>query len=123
MVPSIRLRERLQSREMKNESLATAAVLAKWYASHSTIRRLWAIEEIEMIRVVVTLEPTLDGDDTQPAWLANSRKWAQELRLGLQRTVHLQLITEPPSHVESSCNWHSALITELSWRDPTRAAD
>jgi hypothetical protein len=102
---------------------AATAALAEWYASHSTIRRLWALEEIEMIRVVVTLEPTPDGDDTQPAWLAYSRLWAQELRLGLQRTVRLQLITEPPSHIESSCEWHSALITELSWRDPSRAAD
>jgi hypothetical protein len=106
-----------------DESIATAAVLAKWYGSHSTIRRLWAIEEIEMIRVVVTLEPTPDGDDTQPAWLANSRTWAQELRLHLRRTVHLQLIHEPSSHTESSCDLHSGLITEISWRDPSLAAD
>ena len=102
---------------------ATAAMLAEWYASHSTIRRLWAIEEKEVIRVVVTLEPTPDGDDTQPAWLANSWTWAQDLRLRLQGTVHLQMIGEPSARAESFCDTHSALITELSWRDPTRAAD
>jgi hypothetical protein len=102
---------------------AAAADLAKWYTSQSIIRRLWAIEEIDVIRIVVTLEPTPDGDDTHPAWLANSRAWAQELRLRLQRTVRLQVINEPSLHVESSCDEHSTLIAEVSWRDPSRAAD
>jgi hypothetical protein len=53
--------------------------LSQWYASHAIVRRLWAMESGEAIRIVVTLEPTLDGDD--------------------------------------------ALITEISWRDPTRTAD
>ena len=101
---------------------AAAAVLAKWYASHSVVRRLWAIEEIEVIRVVVTLEPTHDGDDVQPAWLANSRTWAQELQLRMHRTVRLEMINEP-SHIESSFDRDSALITEMSWRDPGIAAD
>ena len=70
--------------------------LSKWYASHSIVRRLWAMESGEAIRVVVTLEPTLDGDDTQPAWLANSWTWAQELRLRLQRIVHLGSSTSLP---------------------------
>jgi hypothetical protein len=81
------------------------------------------MESGEAIRVVVTLEPTLDGDDTQPAWLANSWTWAQELRLRLQRIVHLELIHEPSVRVEASCDGDNTLITEISWRDPTRAAD
>jgi hypothetical protein len=100
-----------------------ATALVKWYASHSVVRRLWAIESGEAIRVVVTLEPTLDGDDTQPAWLANSWTWAQELRLRLHRIVHLELINEPSVRVEASCDREGALITEISWRDPTRDAD
>ena len=102
---------------------AAAAVLGNWYASHSIVRRLWAIEAREAIRIVLTLEPTLDGDDTQPAWLANSWTWAQELRLRLQRQVHLQLINEPSARVETSCDSASALITEISWRDPSSCAD
>ena len=102
---------------------AAAAELVKWYASHSLVRHLWAIEASEAIRVVVTLEPTLDSDDTQPAWLANSWTWAQELRLRLQRTVHLELINEPSARVEASCDGASALITEISWRDPSSAID
>ena len=101
---------------------AAAAVLVKWYASHSVVRHLWAIEEIKVTRIVVTLEPTLDGDDAQPAWLANSWTWAQELQLRLHRIVHLEMISEP-SDIESSFDRESALITELSWRDPSIAAD
>ena len=101
---------------------AEAAVLAKWYASHPVVRRLWAVEEIELIRIVVTLEPTTDDDDTQPAWLANSWTWAQDLRLRMNRVVHLEMINHP-SHIEAMLDRHSALITELSWRDPTIAAD
>ena len=81
------------------------------------------MESGEAIRVVVTLEPTLDGDDTQPAWLANSWTWAQELRLSLQRIVHLELINEPSVRIEASCDGDTALITEISWRDPTRTTD
>ena len=97
--------------------------LSQWYASHAIVRRLWAMESGEAIRVVVTLEPTLDGDDTQPAWLANSWTWAQELRLRLQRIVHLELINEPSERVEAYCDGDNALITEISWRDPTRSAE
>jgi hypothetical protein len=104
-------------------STPAAAALVKWYASHSIVRRLWAIESGEAIRVVVTLEPTLDGDDTQPAWLANSWSWAQDLRLRLQRMVHLELINEPSLRTEASCDGDGALITEISWRDPTQAAE
>ncbi|HET9447385.1 MAG TPA: hypothetical protein VFO35_14055 [Steroidobacteraceae bacterium] len=110
---------------MNTSKLSTpaAATLVSWYASHSIVRRLWAIESGEAIRVVVTLEPTLDGDDTQPAWLANSWSWAQDLRLRLQRMVHLELINEPSVRVETSCDRDDALIAEISWRDPTRAAE
>ena len=102
---------------------AAAAVLGKWYASNSIVRRLWAIEAREAIRIVLTLEPTLDGDDTQPAWLANSWTWAQELRFRLQRHVHLELINEPSARVEASCDSTNALIAEISWRDPSSEAD
>lgn len=92
--------------------------LSEWYAAHSIVRRLWAMESGEAIRVVVTLEPTLDGDDTQPAWLANSWTWAQELRLRLQRIVHLELINEPTTRIEAICDSDNALITAISWREP-----
>lgn len=112
----------MQPRETEIEESAVAW-LGKWYASHSIVRRLWAIEAPEAIRIVLTLEPTLDGDDTQPAWFANSWTWAQELRLRLQRQVHLELLNEPSARLAASCNSSSALITEISWRDPSSGAD
>lgn len=95
-----------------------AAVLAEWYASHSVVRRLWAIEADEALRVILTLEPTTDGDDTQPTWLANSWVWTRELRLRIRRMVHLELIADP-SQFESSPERSGPLITEVCWRDPT----
>jgi hypothetical protein len=53
-------------------------VLAKWYAAHSVVRRLWAIRESQRMRIIVKLEPTRDGDDIYPAWLANGHEWAHE---------------------------------------------
>ena len=97
---------------------AAAAVLAEWYASHSVVRRLWAIEADEALRVVLTLEPTADGDDTQPTWLANSWSWAQELRLRVRRIVYLELLADP-SQFESSPEGSGPIVTEVSWRDPT----
>jgi len=101
---------------------ATAAVLAEWYASHSVVRRLWAIEAVDAIRIVVMLEPTVDGDDTQPAWLAHNWTWAHDLQLRTHRTVRLEMINDA-SHIDSLFDTDSALITEMSWRDPSTAAD
>ena len=46
--------------------------LTQWYAAHSAFRRLWAIQESQRMRVIVMLEPTNDGDDIYPAWLATA---------------------------------------------------
>lgn len=98
------------------------AVLAGWYTTHSVVRRLWAIAVAETIHVVVALEPTVDGDDTQPAWLADSGHWVRELRSRMRETVHLELITEP-WQIDSPFGSDATLITEISWRDPTVVAD
>ena len=92
------------------------AVLAEWYASHSVVRGLWAMEESGAIRIIVTLEPTLDGDDTAPAWLANSSSWAHDLELRTHRSVRLQMINDH-SHIASVRDLN-ALIAAISWRDP-----
>lgn len=48
-----------------------SAALAAWY--HPAVRHLWAIKNAQGLRVIVRLEPTLDGDDTLPGWIANNR--------------------------------------------------
>lgn len=95
-----------------------AAELVHWYTSHSLIRRLWAIEEVEALRVVVTLEPTPDGDDVEPAWLANSRMWAHELQRRMHRVVRLEMISDP-AHIEAILDPERTLVTAISWRDPS----
>ncbi len=91
--------------------------LADWYASHAAVRHVWAIAEREEIRIVVTLEPTLDGDDTQPIWLANSQSWVQELRWRMNRDIRLELIHEPWI-TELQIDTDSVVFAEYSWRDP-----
>ena len=88
-----------------------AQVLANWYAAHSMVRRLWAIDESQRVRVIVTLRPTNDGDDIFPAWLANAREWAQELQSSLRGPVQLEVMDEPAAGVDG------VLVAELAWRD------
>ena len=96
-----------------------AAVLSRWYAGQSSIRRLWAVDDREArISVFVTLEPTFDGDDALPIWLAQSDAWRHELRVLTDRDVRLELLaagTSEPAHAETT-------IAELHWRDPWMCA-
>ena len=94
------------------------ALLAHWYATQSSIRRLWAIDERDSrISVFVMLEPTFDGDDALPIWLAKSAEWANELRVLTHCEVRLKLIASgafEQSHIDTS----APRIAELNWRDP-----
>jgi hypothetical protein len=97
-------------------------VLAQWYAARSAIRRLWAISEPQRMRVVVALEPTRDGDDIYPAWLANGHEWAHELELRLVGPVQLEVIDEP-FLAGFAAGVDGVLVAELSWRDASIAPD
>lgn len=97
-------------------------VLAKWYAAHAAVRRLWAISESQRIRVFVKLAPTGDGDDIYPAWLANGREWARELQLGLGGPVQLDVI-DGFFLAESAAGVDGVLVAELSWRDASMTPD
>ena len=97
-------------------------VLAKWYAAHAAVRRLWAISESQRIRVFVKLAPTGDGDDIYPAWLANGREWAHELQLGLGGPVQLDVV-EGPFLAGFAAGVDGVLVAELSWRDASMAPD
>lgn len=90
--------------------------LARWYADHASIRRLWAVEDSTALVVFVALEPSSDGDDSLPIWLANQHGWAQDLRRVTQRDVHLQLIVSGVLD-EPDIDADTVMIAELSWRD------
>ena len=87
-------------------------VLARWYATHAPVRRLQAVEEHPALLVVLTLEPTSDGDDTLPVWFAKSSEWATDLRAITQRDVRLRLsaVDDSPSRLLANC------VVELDWR-------
>lgn len=104
------------ARTAEPEVTEIAAALAKWYADHSPIRRLWAIEDPVALKVLEALEPTCDGDDTLPVWLANNRGRANHLRLLVQREVQLRLVV-PRAFGEPYVNPDAVKIAEVGWRD------
>jgi hypothetical protein len=89
------------------------ATLAKWYAAHSSIRRLRAMEDQNALVVFLALEPTLDGGDTLPIWLAHHGRWARDLRSLMNREVHVRLIAS--GSLDASPD--AAVIAELDWRE------
>jgi hypothetical protein len=104
------------------DDFSLGQVLVKWYADHSAVRRLRAIEEPQRIRVVVSLAPTNDGDDTYPIWLANSREWADELQSHMHGPVHLERMDEV-LFAELVIDRNGVLVADLTWRDPGSRSD
>ncbi len=92
--------------------------LAAWYATHCTVRRLWAVRNSRQLRILVTLEPSLDDSDACPVWLANCNAWARELQLCTDSPVRLELLDEPMFD-GAATDADSLIVTTLSWRDPT----
>jgi hypothetical protein len=83
---------------------------------------LWAIKESQGMRVIVTLEPTHDGNDIYPAWLANGQEWAHALELRMDGPVELQ-VTDQPFLPEFAAGVDVVLVAEISWRDPSMPPD
>jgi hypothetical protein len=68
------------------------------------------------MRVLVTLEPTHDGDDIYPAWLANGHEWAHELQLRMEGPVQLEVVDEL-FLAEFAPGVDGVLVAEVFWRD------
>ena len=105
-----------------NDVSAALVVLSKWYAARSAVRRLWAIRESQRMRVIVTLEPTHDGNDIYPAWLANGHEWAHELQLRMDVPVQLE-VTDEPFLAEPAAGVDGILVAALFWRDSSTPPD
>lgn len=106
-----------QSSPAQQDASDISTALARWYAAHSSVRNLWAIDYPDALTVFVRLEPTSDGDETLPVWLAKNDAWSNDLRACTNRDVQLRLIVTdvlPESYIDTG----SAMIAELSWRDP-----
>jgi hypothetical protein len=95
-----------------------SAAVADWYAAHSNVRRLWAIRDARGLRVLVALEPTHDGNDIHPAWIANCHAWAHELRSYTEHSVRLELLDEPVFD-GTAIDGESQIVAHLCWRDPS----
>jgi hypothetical protein len=96
-----------------------SAALAAWYDSHPAVRHLWAIKNAQGLRVITRLEPTLDGDDTLPSWIANSRAWTHELQLRTNEFVQLEAIAAHLTDGIEVPEDESIIVAALGWRDPT----
>lgn len=103
-----------EGRSLDPESAAFAA----WYATHSSVGRLWAVRNSDQLRILVTLEPTHDDCDAYPAWLANCDSWARELQLCTDYPVRLERLDEPMLD-GAMIDVEGAIVATLSWRDPT----
>jgi hypothetical protein len=97
---------------------AESVALADWYDAHPTIRRLWAIRDMQTLSVILTLEPTIDDGDTYPAWFACSQGWAREIGAITRSVVKLERLDEP-SVDEFEIDLEGEIVAALSWRDPT----
>ena len=97
---------------------AEAEALADWYDAHPTIRRLWAFRDLQLLSVILTVEPTMDGDDTYPAWFACSRGWTHEIQAIAGGSVKLELLDEPSVN-EFEIDVEGEIVAAISWRDPT----
>ena len=74
------------------------------------------------MRVIVTLEPTHDGDDIYPAWLANGHEWAHDLQTRMDGPVELE-VSDTAFLAEFVAGADGVLVAELSWRDPSTPPD
>jgi hypothetical protein len=101
---------------------AAADALNSWYDSNPAVKSLWAVASertrgVGALRIIVLLEPSSDGDETMPIWMARQAQWTRELSQRLARPVQLQRVDEPLSNVFEIDG--GLLIAALSWRDPT----
>jgi hypothetical protein len=99
---------------VSSESLALAA----WYDSQPAVRRLWGIRLTNLLRVVVSVEATLDNNDVLPVWLANRNSWANELSVFTRSTVKLELF-DALTDDEIEIGTESVIVADLYWRDGT----
>lgn len=108
------------------DSFASNALKA-WYDAKPAIRRLWAIEpedagDAGALRVVVMLEPSPDGNETSPSWMAHGERWALELSEQLAGTVDLERI-DGPLPDEFELEGEGTVLSALCWRDSTLLQD
>jgi hypothetical protein len=102
------------------------SALERWYASHPMVTKLWAIMAAagdvprapDLTRVVLMLQPTVDGDEAEPVWIANGHRWGRELGECVGGKVQLELLQ---SSVADEID-EDGVVLALSWRDACAVA-
>src|SRR5690606_39884808 len=95
---------------------ALSTRLSQWYRAQSSVRRLRAIADRDALIVLVTIEPSVDGDDMLPVWLARQHDWRNELSSLASRDVSLEPAVSgvfPQSGGDAGAGG----ITDLRWRE------
>ena len=113
--------------DARNQDSITSNALRAWYDARPAIRRLWAIGsehsgDPRAPRVIVMLEPSHDGNETSPSWMAHSERWALELREQLAGAVDLERI-DGPLPDEFELEGEGVVLSAMSWRDSTLLQD
>ncbi len=105
---------------------STTKALARWYDERAAVLRLWAIQPestagdlaASPLRVILLLQPSPDGNDTAPAWVAHGATWSRELEQRLDRAVQLERV-DVAGAAGFEVDGDGALLASLCWRDPT----
>ena len=109
--------------EPAHDEAARVQALCSWYAARPAVRRLWVIRPEapaggSALRVILMLEPSPDGDDHSPRWMAHGSRWASELSEQLASPVQLERI-DGPLPEEFEIDGEGVLVSALGWRDCT----
>lgn len=105
---------------------STTKALARWYDERAAVLRLWAIQPestaggltARPLRIILLLQPSADGNDTAPAWVAHGATWSRELEQRLARAVQLECVDFAVAE-GFEVDGEGALLASLCWRDPT----
>lgn len=99
-----------------------ARTLSDWYDRQPAVLRLWAYRPAsagDALRVVLALQPSADGGETGPTWMARRSAWVQELQGRLPWLVQLECLDA--LSLDEPANGGS-LVTDVAWRDSTVAS-
>jgi hypothetical protein len=89
---------------------------AQWYRAHASIRRLWAVQNDVGLKVCIALEPTSDGGDALPLWLAMSGAWRSDLQSICECDIQLELV-EPDVPSSSDLTDDGLIVAKVDWRE------
>ena len=105
-----------QLRRADRDVTMICSALTKWYDAHASVRRLWAVDEGSRLTVYVSLEPSSDGDDALPVWLAMKHEWSIDLASMLPGEIELRF-TAADVLTPSVLSANAGFVADVNWRE------